>query len=213
LEQLPTPIPVIEVTTPPCSQVSAVTTHTSGVRSFGNSGIRAWPVSKNPMLCFIVILVVIAITTSATREFRRPLPDDRVVTKREPHLEGFHPRAIHIDRTSSVADYIVAWWMTTGENITVLRDGRAMDKGGLYFEAIRHDGTSSAAYTNLANCLAAVENVALSDGRAMNMRQLYFEAMRHDATESAHAIVRRSERNLATCLTAVNPSLFRMVVQ
>jgi hypothetical protein len=160
-----------------------------------------------------MILAVIAIHTSATFEFRSPLPDDRVVTKREPHLDqGVHPRAIHIDRTSSVANYILAWWLLTGENITI-RDDRAVDKRDLYFETIRYDGTSSAAYTNLATCLAADENVALPDGRAMNKRQLHLEAIRHDATESAYAIVRRLERNLATCLATVKTSLFRMVIR
>jgi hypothetical protein len=65
LNQLPTLIPAIEVTTPPCSQVSAVTTHTFGVQSPWGIRVASWTVS---ILCVTTILAVIAITTSATFE-------------------------------------------------------------------------------------------------------------------------------------------------
>jgi hypothetical protein len=63
-------------------------------------------------------------------------------------------------------------------------------------EAIRHDGTYSRAYINLAACLTAGETVTLPDGRAVDKRKLYLEAIRHDATYST------AYTDLAVCLTA-----------
>jgi hypothetical protein len=160
LKQLPTPIPVIAVTTPPCSQVSAVATHTSGVRSMWEIRVVvAWTV----FLCFATILTVAP-----------------AMHRRELYLE-----VIRRDWTifNSYAYNNLANLLAAGESVTLL-DGRAMNQRELYLEAIRHKGTNSIACNNLATLLAAGESVTLLDGRAMNQRELYLEAIRHDGTYS-----------------------------
>jgi serine/threonine protein kinase len=168
LKQLPTPIPVIAVTTPPCSKVSAVTTHMFvGVRPPWGIRAASWTMS---MLCVTTILAVIAGTTWATFEFRSPFLHDRAGTKRDPHLEGVHPR-------DNSATYVSLANGLTADASATLPDGRAMNKRELYLEAIRHNGTYSAAYNNLATCLAAGENVTLPGDRTMTQRELRLEAI------------------------------------
>jgi LIM domain kinase 1 len=152
--------------------------------------------SSSKLVWVIALLAVIAIITSATCEFRS--------TKREPHLEGVRPRAIHIDETLPGAHYIMAWWLAAGENITIQYD-RAVNEREVYLEAIRHDGTYSAAYNNLANCIATGKKVTLPDGR--DLTKPLFVAGRHNVTYI------EAYNNLANCLAAVNTSLFRMVVR
>jgi tetratricopeptide (TPR) repeat protein len=75
---------------------------------------------------------------------------------------------------------------TNGSRVTNQRE--------LYLEAVRHDGTNSNAYNNLATVLVAGESVTLPDGRAMNQRELLLEATRHKGTSS------KVYNNLATVL-------------
>jgi hypothetical protein len=49
-----------------------------------------------------------------------------------------------------------------------------MNKRELFLEAIRHDGTYSLAYYNLATCLAAGESITLPDGRTRHYLALLY---------------------------------------